>query len=87
MKLKFTRVTQRFGSKDSNNTQNPPPCLRIPVPAIVTLFIGSGMKDFHNIFLSPAADQQLAASKRRSKEKSWNLRSMCSSQTLLGLLN
>jgi hypothetical protein len=38
------------------------------------------MKDFHNIFLSPAADPQLAARKRRSNEKSWNLRSICSSQ-------
>jgi hypothetical protein len=58
-----------FGSKDSNSIQNlPPPCLRIPVLAIVTLFIGSGMKNFHNI-LSPAADPQLAAQREEAKRK------------------
>jgi len=41
------------------------------------------MKNFHNISLSPAADPQLAARKRRSKEKSWNLQSICSSQNVV----
>lgn len=76
--MKFTRVTQSFASKDSNSIQNLPHCLGIPAPAVVILFFGRGMENFLNIFMSPAANP--VARRRRSKEKSWNPRSMCSSQ-------
>jgi hypothetical protein len=68
-KIKIYTRSSNFGSKVSNNIQNLPPCLRITVPVIVTLFVGSSVKDFHKNLLESCCRSAVGGKKEKKQRE------------------